>query len=567
MRRIFAGLAALLLLAGHASAAEHQVETGRGGAVAAAEATAARVGIEILKKGGNAADAAVAVGFALAVTWPEAGNIGGGGFWISRDSRGRVVVVDFREVAPRAARRDLYVRPDAHGIVPSSTEGPLASGVPGSVAGLSLAHRRAGRLPWKTVVNPAVRLARDGFVVSEAVFRSISIAEHHERLAKDPETARIFLPGGAPAPVGSVLKQPDLARTLEAIRDRRDDGFYRGRVARQIEAGQERDGGLITRGDLARYEAKIRNPVRFKFRDTEILTTPAPSSGPVLAEMAMIAGYTGLEKFRTRDAASAHLLAEIEKRAFRDRNHYLGDPVFPRVRQSLMTNPARLRRLAASINPLRSTPSGSLPIPEKEKPSTTHFSVMDEAGGAVSVTTTLNDSFGNGRVAPGLGFLWNNEMDDFATKPGQPNAYGLVQGEANEVAPGKRMLSSMCPSLAVAGGRNVFVWGTPGGSTIPTTNFQVLLGFLLRGESLPDAVAAPRFHQQDYPDQIQLERGRFDPAWIAALEKLGHAVVEREPKDDPIGRVHAIVRRADGTLTAVADPRSGGVGLVVQETR
>ncbi|HEY3124226.1 MAG TPA: gamma-glutamyltransferase [Thermoanaerobaculia bacterium] len=567
MRRIFAGLAALLLLAAHASAAEHQVETGRGGAVAAAEATAARVGIEILKKGGNAADAAVAVGFALAVTWPEAGNIGGGGFWISRDSRGRVVVVDFREVAPRAARRDLYVRPDAHGIVPSSTEGPLASGVPGSVAGLSLAHRRAGRLPWKTVVNPAVRLARDGFVVSEAVFRSISIAEHHERLAKDPETARIFLPGGAPAPVGSVLKQPDLARTLEAIRDRRDDGFYRGRVARQIEAGQERDGGLISRGDLARYEAKIRSPVRFKFRDTEILTTPAPSSGPVLAEMAMIAGYAGLEKFKTRDAASAHLLAEIEKRAFRDRNHYLGDPVFPRVRQSLLTNPARLRRLAASINPLRSTPSGSLPIPEKEKPSTTHFSVMDEAGGAVSVTTTLNDSFGNGRVAPGLGFLWNNEMDDFATKPGQPNAYGLVQGEANEVAPGKRMLSSMCPSLAVAGGRNLFVWGTPGGSTIPTTNFQVLLGFLLRGESLPDAVAAPRFHQQDYPDQIQLERGRFDPAWIKALEKLGHAVVEREPKDDPIGRVHAIVRRADGILTAVADTRSGGVGLVVQETR
>ncbi|HYV42816.1 MAG TPA: gamma-glutamyltransferase, partial [Thermoanaerobaculia bacterium] len=207
------------------------------------------------------------------------------------------------------------------------------------------------------------------------------------------------------------------------------------------------------------------------------------------------------------------------------------------------------------------------PIPEKEKPSTTHFSVMDEAGGAVSVTTTLNDSFGNGRVAPGLGFLWNNEMDDFATRPGQPNAYGLVQGEANEVAPGKRMLSSMCPSLAVAGGRNVLVWGTPGGSTIPTTNFQVLLGFLLRGESLPDAVAAPRFHQQDYPDKIQLERGRFDPAWTAALEKLGHAVVEREPKDDSIGRVHAIARRADGTLTAVADPRSGGVGLVVQETR
>jgi gamma-glutamyltranspeptidase/glutathione hydrolase len=567
MKRALSGLVLLFLLAARVSGAEQQIATGRGGAVAAAEPSAARVGIEILKKGGNAADAAVAVAFALAVTWPEAGNIGGGGFWISRDSRGRIVVVDFREVAPRAARRDLYLRPDDHGVVPSSTEGPLASGVPGSVAGLSLAHRRTGRLPWKTVVNPAVRLARDGFVVSDALFRSISLPDHRDRLAKDPETARIFLPNGAAPPAGSVLKQPDLARTLEAIRDRRDDGFYRGRVARQIEAGQERDGGLISRGDLARYEARIRNPIRFQFRGAEILTTPAPSSGPVLAQMAMVAGLVGLDKFKTGDASSAHLLAEIEKRAFRDRNHYLGDPAFPRVRQNLLTDPARLRWLAASIDPLRSTPTGSLRVPEKEKPSTTHFSVMDGAGGAVAVTTTLNDSFGNARVAPGLGFLWNNEMDDFATKPGQPNVYGLVQGEANEVAPGKRMLSSMCPSIAVAGGRNVLVWGTPGGSTIPTTNLQILLGFLLRGETLADAVAAPRFHQQDYPDKIQLERNRFDPAWVAALEKLGHTVVEREPKDNPIGRVHAIARRADGTVTAVADPRSGGAGLVLQESR
>jgi gamma-glutamyltranspeptidase/glutathione hydrolase len=566
MRRALTAFALLLLVAGRVLGAERQVGTGRGGAVAAAEETAARVGIEILKKGGNATDAAVAVAFALAVTWPEAGNIGGGGFWISRDSRGRVLVVDFREVAPRAARRDLYTRPDANGVVPSSTDGPLASGVPGSVAGLSLAHRRSGHLPWKTLVNPAMRLARDGFPVTEALFRSISIPENRGRLGKDPETARIFLPNGAPPPVGSLLKQPDLARTLEAIRDRGEDGFYRGAVARQIESGQERDGGLISRGDLARYEARIRNPVRFKFRDAEIFTTPAPSSGPVLAEMAMVAGFVGLEKFKTRDAASAHLLAEIEKRAFRDRNRYLGDPVFPRVRQDLLTDPARLRWLAASIDPLRATPTGSLRVPEKEKPSTTHFSVMDGAGGAVSVTTTLNDSFGNGRIAPRLGFLWNNEMDDFATRLGHPNLYGLIQGEVNEVAPGKRMLSAMCPSIAVAGGRNMFVWGTPGGSTIPTTNFQVLLGFLLRGETLADAVAAPRFHQQDYPDKIQLERERFDPAWIAALEKLGHVVVEREPRDNPIGRVHAIARRTDGTLTAVADPRSRGVGLVVQES-
>jgi gamma-glutamyltranspeptidase/glutathione hydrolase len=541
------------------------VSTGRGGAVAAAEETAARVGLEILKKGGNAADAAVAVAFALAVTWPEAGNIGGGGFWVSRDARGKVVVVDFREMAPRNARRDLYIRKDKNGVVPSSTEGALASGVPGTVAGLSLAHRRAGRLPWKTVVNPAVRLARNGFAVTEVLARSIT--KEKDRLAKDSETARIFLPNGLAPAIGSILKQPDLARTLEAIRDRRDDGFYRGRIAREIEAGQERDGGLISRGDLARYAAKIRPPVQFKFQDAEIVTPPAPSSGPVIAEMAMLAQYVGLEKLKPRDASSAHLMAEIEKRAFRDRNQYLGDPIFPRVREKLLTDPARLKTLAASIDPLRATPTGALRVPEHEKPSTTHFSVMDAAGGAVSVTTTLNDSFGNARIAPGLGFLWNNEMDDFSTKPGQPNSYGLIQGEANEVAPGKRMLSAMCPAIAVIGGRNAFVWGTPGGSTIPTTNFQVLLGFLLRGETLADAVAAPRFHQQDYPDTIQLERNRFDPAWVAALQKLGHTVAEREPKDNPIGRVHAIARRPDGSLTAVADPRSGGVGLVVQEAR
>jgi gamma-glutamyltranspeptidase/glutathione hydrolase len=562
MRRILATCLAVFLAGTVAVAAPEKVSIGRGGAVAAEEGIAAQVGIDILKKGGNATDAAVAVAFALAVTWPEAGNIGGGGFWISRDSRGRTLAVDFREVAPRTARRDLYVRSDRNGAVPSPTEGPLASGVPGSVAGLSLAHRRAGHLPWKTVLQPAVRLARDGFVVTEGISRSIT--KERDRLARDRETARIFLPDGAPPPVGSVLKQPDLARTLEAIRDRRDDGFYRGRVAREIESGQEREGGLISRGDLARYEAKIRVPIHFRFRDAEIWTLPAPSSGPVLAEMTMLAGYVGLEKLKPRDVSSAHLLAEIEKRAFRDRNRYLGDPVFPHVRQELLTDPTRLKQIAATIDPLRATPSGALPVPEREKPSTTHFSVVDSAGGAVSVTTTLNDSFGNARVAPGLGFLWNNEMDDFATKPGQPNLYGLVQGEVNEVAPGTRMLSAMCPLIVTAAGRNAFVLGSPGGSTIPTTNFQVLLGILLRGESLADAVAAPRFHQQDFPDKIQLERNRFDPSWIAALEKLGHTVAEREPKHDPIGRVHAIARRPDGTLTAVADPRGPGAGLVVQ---
>jgi gamma-glutamyltranspeptidase/glutathione hydrolase len=568
MRRFAAALAILLLLLpGVSFATAPQVARGTGGAVAAAEENAARAGIEILRRGGNAADAAVAVAFALAVTWPEAGNIGGGGFWISRDANGRTLAIDFRETAPRNARRDLFIRPRRGGLPPSSTEGPLASGVPGSVDGLWRAHRSAGRLSWKTVIEPAVRIARQGFVMTETVSESIAAPRYRARLAVDPETAAIFLPHGQPPVPGTVFRQPALARTLEAIRDRGSDGFYRGRVAREIEEGQKKAGGLITRGDLALYSARVRPALRFRFGPAEIVTTPAPSSGPVLAEMAILASSLGLEKLKGRDPAASHLLAEIEKRAFHDRNRWLGDPAFPGVRERAFTDAARLRRLAATINPNRATPSEALERSREEPPSTTHFSVVDAAGGAVSVTTTLNDSFGNARVAPGLGFLLNNEMDDFATAPGKPNLYGLIQGEVNAVAPGKRMLSAMCPSIAVIGKRNAFVWGTPGGSTIPTTNFQILLGLILRGESLEAAVAAPRFHQQDFPDKIQLERERFDSEWTEALRRIGHTVEERAPDLDPIGRVHAIARKPDGSLTAVADPRSGGVGLVVSERR
>jgi gamma-glutamyltranspeptidase/glutathione hydrolase len=560
---VFLLLLAALAIA-PAGAAESQVARGAGGAVAAAEENAARVGLEVLGRGGNAVDAAVAVAFALAVTWPEAGNLGGGGFWISRDSRGRVLAVDFREVAPRTARRDTFTRPRPDGTLPSSTEGPLASGVPGSVAGLALAHRRGGRLRWRTLVDPAVRLARDGFVMTDVISARIAKPKYRQRLAADPETAAIFLPHGEPPAVGSVFRQRDLARTLEAIRDHGHDGFYRGRVAREFESGQKRIGGLISRGDLGRYRAKLRRPVRFNFAGAEVWTMPAPSSGPVLAEMALLIEEIGRDKIAQRDARSAHVIAEIEKRAFRDRNRHLGDPAFGGVRQGLFTDPRRLRALAATIDLNRATPTASLPEVGREKPSTTHFSVMDGAGGAVSVTTTINDSFGSARVASGLGFLLNNEMDDFATRPGKPNLYGLVQGEANAVAPGKRMLSAMCPSIAVIGGRNAYVWGTPGGSTIPTTNLQVMLGVLHWGESLEESVRAPRFHQQDLPDKIQIERGSFDDGWIEALRRLGHTVAEREPDEDPIGRVHAIARAADGVMTAVADPRGGGVGLVVR---
>ncbi|HEY7112816.1 MAG TPA: gamma-glutamyltransferase [Thermoanaerobaculia bacterium] len=540
------------------------VARGRGGAVAAEEGTAAKVGVEILEKGGNATDAAVAVALALAVTWPEAGNIGGGGFWLSRDTNGRSTAIDFRERAPRAARRDMYSKPAGPATPPpSSTDGPLASGVPGTVDGLALAHRRTGHLPWRAVVEPAVRLAREGFPMTENV-RS-SIAADRKKLAADRESAAIFLPGGEPPPAGAIFRQPALARTLEAIRDRGEDGFYRGRVAREIEEGQKKAGGSITRGDLALYNAKVRKPVTFRFLDAEVLTTGAPSSGPALAAMAALVVSLGPKRFRAEDAAGAHLLAEIEKRVYRDRNRYLGDPDFPGVRQDLFLSPERIRRIAATIDPDRATPSDALKTLEPRDGSTTHFSVADARGNLVAVTTTLNDSFGNGRVAPGLGFLWNNEMDDFATRPGEPNLYGLVQGEVNAVAPGKRMLSAMCPTIAVIPKRGAFAWGSPGGSTILSANFQVLLGLVLRGESLEAAVGAPRFHQQDFPDVIEIERDRFDPAWVTALETMGHTVKvsDREPVPGRFGRVHAVGVLANGTMEAVADPRRHGAALVV----
>jgi gamma-glutamyltranspeptidase/glutathione hydrolase len=449
----------------------------------------------------------------------------------------------------------------------SSTAGPLASGVPGSVAGLSLAHRRLGRLPWKQVVDPAVRLARDGFVMTKNV--SDSIGAQAEKLARDREAARIFLPGGrAPAP-GTLFRQPDLARTLAAIRDRGADGFYRGEVAQAIEAREREAGGIITRGDLGRYRARIRKPIRFSVEGAVVWTTPAPSSGPALARMALMAAAAGAGKFRARDAEAAHWTAEIERRAYLDRNRLLGDPAFGGVREERFLDPTEAARMVAAIDPARATPTASL-VPAASKRvaagpgSTTHLSVADAGGAVVALTTTINDGFGSGRVSPGLGFLWNDEMDDFTARPGEPNLFGLIQGEVNAVAPGKRMLSSMCPTILRRSDGSVFAFGAPGGATILTTNFQVLMNLTFRRESLADAIAAPRFHQQDFPDAVEVERDRFDPAWIASLEAKGHTVKisDRVPVRGTIGRVHAVAAFRGGRVEAAADPRRSGAAYV-----
>lgn len=514
---------------------------------------ASEVGRDILRQGGNAVDAAVAVGFALAVVHPEAGNIGGGGFMVIRTGEGAVRTLDYRETAPARATRDMYL--DAAGEpTQRSVTGHLAAGVPGSVAGLTEAQARMGRLPLATVLAPAIRLARDGFAVDR--YRSESIRGARPRLGLFPASRAIFLSGDrTPAP-GTVLRQPDLARTLEAIRDHGADGFYRGPVADLIVAEMERGGGIIGHEDLAAYRAIWREPVRIAYRGYTIYSMgPASSGGVTLGEILNIMeGYSPLPPFGS--PALLHREAEAMRRAFTDRNTYLGDPAF-------VENPIRRllsKRYAASLRREIGEQAGPTPRGEPGPPagsSTTHYSVVDAEGNAVSCTTTLNDSYGSGVTVTGAGFLLNDEMDDFATAPGRPNLYGLVQGEANTIRPGKRMLSSMTPSIVLdPQGRLMLLAGTPGGARIITMVFHLISNVIDHHMSLPDAVSAPRMHHQGLPDSIQVEPGGFTAATLDSLRARGHSVAVR---DSYWGDVEAIIRTPGG-WQGVSDPRRGGGG-------
>jgi gamma-glutamyltranspeptidase/glutathione hydrolase len=511
---------------------------------------ASEVGRDILRKGGNAVDAAVAVGFALAVVHPEAGNVGGGGFMVIRMADGTVQAIDYRETAPLAATRDMYL--DQRGNPTSlSITGHLATGVPGAVAGMLEAQRRHGKLTLAEVIEPAIRLAADGYIVDS--FRSRSIDSDRERLYLFDASRRQFLPGGrAPAP-GSRLVQADLARTLTAIRDRGRDGFYRGWVADSIVAEMNRGGGIITHEDLVRYEALWREPITVTYRGHTIYSMPPASSGGVtMAEILnILEGFGPLPKFGS--ARLLHLEAEAMRRAFTDRNRHLGDPAFVDMPLDRLTSKEYAATLRAEIRDTATpTPAFDAAVPEGQ--STTHYSVVDADGNAVSTTTTLNNSYGNAVTVSGAGFLLNDEMDDFATAPGKPNMFGLVQGEANAVEPGKRMLSAMTPSIVLdPQGELYMVVGTPGGPRIITMVYHVISNVLDHGMTLPDAVAAPRMHHQALPDQIRLERGGVAPAVVDSLRRLGHTVVEAGYSGD----VEAIIRVPEG-WQGVSDPRYGG---------
>jgi gamma-glutamyltranspeptidase/glutathione hydrolase len=529
--------------------------------VVTTDSLASQVGVDVLRAGGNAVDAAIAVQFALAVVNPEAGNIGGGGFMVVRLADGSTAALDFREKAPLAASRDMYL--DAAGNTTNgSLVGHTASGVPGSVAGMWEAHRRFGTRPWAELLAPAVRLAV-GFEVRERFLSELD-GSRVELLSRWPASAAQFLPrGGRPPALGDMFRQPLLAETLGRIRDQGADGFYRGRTADLIVEEMRRGGGLINHADLAAYEAAWREPLSFRYREHTVVSMPPSSSGGVtMAAMAMILERYDLRALGWHSVRSIHLYAEAWKRAYADRNEVLADPDFVDMPLARMTSPEYATERAATISMTRATPSsevapGLRSIP-REGANTTHFSIVDDAGNAVVVTTTLNSLFGNGVTVTGAGFLLNNEMDDFAARPGSPNQFGLVQGAANAIQPGKRMLSAMTPTIVLApDGSLKMLTGTPGGSTIITTVFQTISNVLDYGMDAVEAANAPRVHHQHLPDQISYERGGLDVETVRALEAMGHRMVERGGVS---GDVQLILVQ-DSVLTGWSDPRRGGKAI------
>jgi gamma-glutamyltranspeptidase/glutathione hydrolase len=505
--------------------------------VASVHELASRAGVEMLRAGGNAVDAAVATGFALAVVHPQAGNLGGGGFLLLRNANGKTNFIDFREKAPAAATENMYL--DAQGnVIPESSKnssvvGYRAIGVPGTVAGLVYAEKQYGKLSIEKVIAPAIKLARDGFPLA---YEDTQDLKEDKYLALFPDSKRIFLRNGNYYLPGEILKQPELARTLERLA-KDPDAFYRGAMARELASAIQKSGGLVTAEDLAAYEVKEREPIRGAYRGYDIISAPPPSSGGVaLVEILNILEGFDLAKLGNRSADAIHLEVEAFRRAFYDRAEFMGDPDFAKVpvaqlidkkyaaawRESIDLNHASISKdlKRPSFGELeRVAQSRTTAVPEPEN--TTHYSVVDAEGNAVSVTTTLNDSFGSRVTAAGLGFLLNDEMDDFTSKPGVPNNYGLIQGPANAVGPGKRPLSAMTPTIVLKDGKLFLVLGSPGGPTIITTVANILIGAVDFSLDIQEAVNAPRFHHQWLPDGILVE-DRLSPDTMNILLAKGH---------------------------------------------
>ncbi len=544
MRRI---LLLLLFAAGVAAWAAQPVRA-RHGMVVTREDHATEAGLQVLERGGNAVDAAVAVGFALAVTHPAAGNIGGGGFMLIRLADGRTTFIDFRERAPGAASRNMYL--DASGnVTQDSVLGYRAVGVPGTVAGLEYAWKKYGRKRWTELVQPAVELAAHGFPLSYAQAQSLRAAAGG--LSRFPESNRIFLRGGRYYEPGETFLQPELARTLERIAKSGARDFYQGETAQSLARDMREHGGLITLEDLKQYKAIQRAPLTGKYRGYDIVTAPLPSSGGIgILQMLGMLESTGYEKGGAGSASAVHYMAEAMRRYFADRAQYLGDGDFAKVPVKALLDPNYIKMRRNSIDPATATPStqvhAGLPAGH-ESVETTHYSVADGEGNIAIVTYTLNGGYGSKAAATGLGFLLNNEMDDFASKPGSPNMYGLIQGEANAIAPHKAPLSAMTPTILLKDGKPFLALGSPGGPTIINTVLEVIVNMVDFGMNVQDAVDWPRFHHQWMPDELRMEAG-YSPDTIALLEKRGYQVKRTRGQ----GEVAAIAFQ-DGWLEGAPD--------------
>jgi gamma-glutamyltranspeptidase/glutathione hydrolase len=537
-----------------AQTTQKPVIEGKQGMVVSTHPAASEIGLAILKKGGNAIDAAVAVNFALAVAHPSAGNIGGGGFLVYRDKSGNVKALDYREKAPSAASRDMYL--DAEGkIIPGkSMTGIFSVGVPGTVAGMQEMHDKLGKLPWVDLLQPAVDLARKGLILTEKEARGLN-RQRSEFLKENPGKNYLLCAEGKEWKAGDLLVQEDLANTLELILKKKAKGFYKGQTARNIVNEMKAQNGIISKKDLRNYQAVWRTPIKSTYKNYQIIGMPPPSSGGVaLAQLLQMVAPYSLNKWGPTSDSTIQVMVEAERRVYADRAKWLGDPDFVKVPVTELINPAYAKSRMSSMNFSQATKSADIQagvFPGYESPETTHYSIVDNEGNAVSITTTLNNSYGSKVFVGGSGFLLNDEMDDFSAKAGAPNLYGLIGSKANEIQPNKRMLSSMTPTIVEQDGQLKMVVGTPGGSTIITSVFQVVLNTLEMGMNMQQAVEYPRFHHQWMPEKITAEPKRFSEEQQIRLQTKGYTFAPVSA----IGLVEGILVLPNGNLQGGADSR------------
>jgi gamma-glutamyltranspeptidase/glutathione hydrolase len=527
---------------------------GKKGMVVSTHPAASEIGLAILKKGGNAIDAAVAVNFALAVCHPSAGNLGGGGFLVYRDKSGQVKALDYREKAPSAASRDMYLDAEGKVIPGKSMTGIFSVGVPGTVAGMQEMHDKLGRLDWSELLQPAVDLARNGLVLTEKEARGLN-RQRTEFLKENPGKNYLLSAEGKEWKAGDVIVQQDLANTLALILKKKAKGFYKGKTARQIVREMKAQQGIMSKKDLRHYQAVWRTPIKSTFKNYQIIGMPPPSSGGVaLAQLLQMVAPYPLKQWGPGSDSTIQVMVEAERRVYADRAKWLGDPDFVKVPLKELINPDYVKDRMASLNFAQATKSSAIQagaFPGYESPETTHYSIVDGEGNAVSITTTLNNSYGSKVFVGGAGFLLNDEMDDFSAKAGAPNLYGLIGTKANEIQPNKRMLSSMTPTIVEENGNLKMVVGTPGGSTIITSVFQVVLNTLEMGMNMQQAVEYPRFHHQWMPEKITSEPKRFSEEQQIRLQAKGYSFAPVSA----IGLVEGILVLPNGNLQGGADSR------------